>query len=96
MRSRMAGLCLVVLVLVLRGPSASTAATISISPSSASVPVADIQQFTATTDPTGPVSWSVQITYHTGCPQHCVFHHSICIGCLEVPGKRCSQKSDSK
>ena len=38
MRPRIAGLCLAVLVLVLRGPSVSAAATISISPSLASVP----------------------------------------------------------
>ena len=31
-----------------------------------------------------------------GVPQTAFFHHSICIGCLEVPGKRCSQESDSK
>src|SRR5207253_11237005 len=56
-------------------------ATISISPSLASVPVGDIQQFTTTTDPTGSISWSLEITYYTGCPQHCVSHRSTCSGC---------------
>ena len=84
MRPRIAGLCLAVLVLVLRGPSVSAAATISISPSLASVPVGDIQQFTTTTDPTGPISWSLEITYYTGCPQHCVSHRSTCSGCGTV------------
>src|SRR5438105_9055025 len=84
MRPRIAGLCLAVLVLVLRGPSVSAAATISISPSLASVPVADIQQFTTTTDPTGPISWSLEITYYTGGPQHGVAHRPAAGGCGSI------------
>jgi hypothetical protein len=64
--------------------STGAAATISITPSSASVPVAETQQFTATTDPTGPISWTLEITYYTGCFQHCVPHVSYCSGCGTV------------
>lgn len=80
---------IVILVAVVVGSvfltSTGTAATITISPSSASVPVGDNQQFTATTDPVGPVSWEVEIIYYTGCPRPlCMLHVTPCSGCGTV------------
>lgn len=66
------------------GFSLPASASMTVSPSSASVPVGDTQQFIATSDPTGPISWKLQITYYTGCWQHCVLHISSCSGCGTV------------
>jgi len=64
---------------------ASASYTMTVSPSSASVPVGDTQQFIAVSDPTGPISWSFVITYWTGCPRpHCVRHVTSCSGCGTV------------
>ena len=61
---------------------ASASYTMTISPSSASVPVGDAQQFIATSDPAGPISWSLEIVYWTGCPRpYCVRHVTSCSGC---------------
>ena len=64
---------------------ASASYTMTVSQSSASVPVGDTQQFIAVSDPTGPISWSLVITYWTGCPRpHCVRHVTSCSGCGTV------------
>jgi len=69
------------------GSSLPTSAsyTMTVSPSSASVPVGDAQQFIATSDPAGPISWSLVIVYWTGCPRpYCVRHVTSCSGCGTV------------
>ena len=64
---------------------ASASYTMTVSPSSASVPVGDAQQFIATSDPAGPISWSLVIVYWTGCPRpYCVRHVTSCSGCGTV------------
>lgn len=79
MTFRLAPLCLAFLGLAF--PSVGAAATMTVSPSSASVPVGDTQQLIATSNPTGPISWSLVLTYWTGCPRRCVPHSTSSSGC---------------